>query len=233
MGLFNFVISLLEPIAKLFDKYGILKALGYLFIVLFIGITLYSGYAVITLDERIDKGITKVLNERKDSETEKHDKGVEKRMANIDEINRTLRECLYITGADRACVLEMHNGTNNTAGLPFIYCEMTYEQVRDGVMPVGDEYAKLNLTRYSFPYYLQNRSYYSGSIKEAMTIDNKIATKMSHDGTEYILVYELNSNGKTIGYLAMTWNDENSVSLTPDNIAKVTMMASAMGKLLD
>lgn len=232
--MFNFMISLLEPLAKLFDKYGILKALGYLFIIVFIGITMYSGYTVINIDKRIDKGITRVLNERRDAEAAMHEKGVEKRMGNMDEINRSLRECLYITGADRACVLEMHNGTNNTAGLPFIYCEMTYEQVRDGVMPVGDEYAKLNLTRYAFPYYLQNRAYYSGSISHAMTIDNKIATKMSHDGTEYILVYELKSNvGKTIGYLAMTWNDEASVNLTQDNIAKITMMAGDMGKLLD
>lgn len=227
------MISLLEPVAKLFDKYGILKALGYLFILAFIGITLYSGYTIINLDERIDKGITRVLDERHDDEIATHEAGVEKRMGNMDEINRSLRECLYITGADRACVLEMHNGTNNTAGLPFIYCEMTYEQVRDGVMPVGDEYAKLNLTRYAFPYYLQNKAYYSGSIKNAMTIDNKIATKMSHDGTEYILVYELTSNGKTIGYLAMTWNDETAVHLTGDIIAKITMMAGDMGALLD
>lgn len=226
-------MSLLEPIAKLFNKYGILKALGYIAIILFLGIVLYSGFTIINLDRRIDKGINNVLNERKNTELAVHEQGVEKRMGNMDEINRSLRECLYVTGADRACVLEMHNGTNNTAGLPFIYCEMTYEQVRDGVIPVGDDYAKLNLTRYSFPYYLQSRSYYSGSIKEAMKIDNKIATKMSHDGTEYILVYELVSNGKSIGYLAMTWNDETAVSLDADKITKVTMMAADMSKLLD
>jgi hypothetical protein len=229
----NFIISLLEPISRLFSKYGIIKALGYILIIIFVGVIMYSGYAVITLDSRIDKGITRVLDERKDDEIATHEAGVEKRIGNMDEINRSLRECLYITDADRACVLEMHNGTNNTAGLPFIYCEMSYEQVRDGVMPVGDDYAKLNLTRYSFPYYLQSRSYYSGSIKDAMKIDNKIATKMSHDGTEYILVYELESNGKSIGYLAMTWNDETAVDLDADKIAKVTMMASSMAKLLD
>lgn len=233
MGLLKFIITLLEPIANLFNKYGILKALGYIAIIVFGVIILYSGYVVITLDKRIDRGIDKVLTEQTDAKEEAHEKGVEKRFANMDAINCELRDIMQKAGADRACVLEMHNGTNNTAGLPFIYCEMTYEQVGDGIQHVDDEYARINLTRYAFPYYLMYHKYYCGSIQEAMGIDDKIATKMSHDGTGYILVYQIISGDKLIGYFALTWNNSDEVNITTDKMAQITMAASNLGKMLD
>ena len=233
MHLLNFFISLLEPIAKLFNKYGVLKAIGYIMIIFFIGFVIYSSWTIVNLDNRIDSGIKKVLTEQSDEKARVHEIGVEKRFANMDEINRALREAMYITGADRACLLEMHNGTNNTAGLPFIYCEMTYEQVREGVMPVDDEYAKINLTRYSFPYYMMQNKYFNGTLDEAMKHDSKIATKMSHDGTDYILVYQVTSKGHVIGYFALTWDKGTPVDITPDKMTKITMLAAKFGPLID
>ena len=233
MGVFNFVLSLLDPIAKLFNKYGVLKALGYMTIILFMGIILYSGWTMINLDKRIDKGIKDVMTEQADEKSKAHEEGISKRFANMEGINSMLREAMYISGADRACILEMHNGTNNTAGLPFIYCEMTYEQVKEGVFPVDDNYAKINLTRYTFPYYLIQNGYYRGYVKQGAVIDSKICTKMALEGTSYIVVYQIGDGQDALGYFALTWNEGSQVNFTENQFEEMREMSKRLERLLN
>lgn len=233
MSIINFLLSLLDPIAKLFNKYGVLKALGYIAIILFFGIILYSGWTMINLDKRIDKGIKAVLTEQTEEKDKEHAEGINKRFANMEGINSMLRESMYISGADRACILEMHNGTNNTAGLPFIYCEMTYEQVKEGVLPVDDNYARLNLTRYTFPYYLMQNEYYCGDIKQGAIIDSKICTKMSLEGTGYIAIYQLKGDSGVLGYFALTWNEGTPVNFNDSKFEQMSTMARKFGNMLD
>ena len=233
MNIINFLISLLDPIAKLFHKYGVLKALGYIAIILFFGIVLYSGWTMINLDKRIDNGIKNVLTEQADEKDKAHEEGISKRFATMEEINGMLREAMMFSGADRACILEMHNGTNNTAGLPFIYCEMTYEQVREGVVPVDDNYARLNLTRFTFPYYLMQNGCYYGDVKHGAIIDAKICAKMALEGTAYIVIYQIGDGQNALGYFALTWNEGTPVNVTDATIAKLETMSYKFGKMLE
>ena len=50
--------------------------------------------------------------------------------------------------ADRVSVLEMHNGKENPTSLPFLYCDMTYEETRDHVPYVAEEYEDFSTNVY-------------------------------------------------------------------------------------
>ena len=53
---------------------------------------------------------------------------IEQRLKADPEIRSELMTVKNETNADRAYILEAHNGTSNTAGLHFLYMDMTYEE---------------------------------------------------------------------------------------------------------
>ena len=95
------------------------------------------------------------------------------------QVSQILKESLSKLHADRTFVIELHNGSNNTAGLPFIHCTMTYEEVAKGIEPADEDYQNLTLSRFSFPQYLHENDFWCGYVKDGDSIDAKIAKKLT------------------------------------------------------
>ncbi len=164
-------VGVIERMIRIIKKYGRLRTLEAIIVILSVCYLLHNL-------SNIPQIINNVFDVRTERIQEQHDEAVEARRAIKPKIDDILDRTLSYLNADRVFVMEMHNGTNNTAGLPFIYGEMTYETVNHNISHVDEDYISINLSRFDFPMYLrQNRIFY-GSIEELKKIDEKLATRM-------------------------------------------------------
>lgn len=192
------ITNLIDPVIKFIKSFGFIRGLGYLVVlacVLFTAISLLN----------IDKTVQNAIDNHTEAEIEAHDRAVEKRYENSPKIDRILNEVLYKYGADRVCVVEMHNGTKNVAGLPFIYGEMTYEVCREGILPVDADYTQFNLSRLSFPTFMFEHNAFCGGMNEVNRIDDKFAERLMVNNSTYLCGYTLHGANNVIGYFGVIW----------------------------
>ena len=194
----TFISNLIDPLIKLIKNFGFARAIGYLVMlccVVFTAISLFN----------MDKIVEKAISDNQREQTEAHDRAVEKRYVNSPKIDQILNEVLYKYGADRVCVVEMHNGTKNVAGLPFIYGEMTYEVCRDGILPVDADYTQFNLSRLSFPTFMFEHNAYCGGMSDLGRIDDKFAERLLVNNSTFLCGYTLHGADNVIGDFGVIW----------------------------
>ena len=128
-------------------------------------------------------------------------------------IQKNLDAILYTLNADRAYLIEFHNGKKNTTGLPFRYMDVSYETTNEEskVTKIGMFYQNIPTTLYKFPYYLQEHKYYIGTIDDFGKVDTDLAKQMSANFAKYFAVIALNSDGTPVGYLGISWCNIDSV----------------------
>lgn len=144
----------------------------------------------------------------------KHATAIERRLENDPAIRDILNDISKDIDAERVFICEFHNGTNNFAGLPFLYMDMKYEMTKIGVQHIDDEYINFNLTRYPFvPYAIEKQSWF-GTTAAAAEIDDRFANNLKRDDTEYLGVVLINGTDNIIGVLGVTYSNEkrNGVS---------------------
>jgi hypothetical protein len=148
-------------------------------------------------------------------------------------ISAILKETLHNLNADRAFVLELHNGSNNTSGLPFIHCSMTYEEVSKGIEPVDEDYQNLSLSRFSFPEYLHENDFWLGTVDEFAEVDAKVSSRMKGNGTSYLVITTIRTGDNELGYYGFTYcngkQPKGKDEILPHIITKVQLLS----KLLD
>ena len=128
-------------------------------------------------------------------------------------IQKNLDAILYTLNADRAYLLEMHNGKKNTTGLPFRYMDLSYEttNLESKASKVGMQYQNVPTTLHKFPYYLQEHKLYIGSIEDFKKIDLDLGKQMEGNFAKYVALVALNSDGTPLGFLGISWCDTNNV----------------------
>ena len=128
-------------------------------------------------------------------------------------IQKNLDAILYTLNADRAYLIEFHNGKKNTTGLPFRYMDVSYEVTNEEskATKIGMYYQNIPTTLYKFPYYLQEHKYYIGTIDDFAKVDTDLAKQMGANLAKYFAVVALNSDGTPVGYLGISWCDPESV----------------------
>ena len=177
--------------------------------------------------------IRNVFNSRTTEMQIEHDKAVERRRDIKPMIDATMLEVMNTLGCDRVYVLEMHNGTNNTAGLPFIYGEMTYEITRSGIEHVDEDYTSINLSRFDFPLYLEENHFFCGGIEQLSEVDNKLSLRMTANGVTYMSIISMHGIDNELGYFGISYCGK-SKPVTKDQIIKtVTVASQKLSVLLD
>lgn len=211
-----------ERVVKLVDTYGMKKIfLALLTVASFLALLMFAN--AIDNQQVIEKWLAK-------QETE-HSIGSEIRKDVNPKVTSALVRMLYRLNADRVSVMEMHNGKENPASLPFIYCDMTYEETKENVPYISEEYVDLNMSKYSFPSYLYKHRYFIGTVKEIYKIDKKLALRLEANGVAYCGMMLIRTN-IDIGFLIVSYyNAENKV---PNEIlAELTYSVQEIGKYLD
>lgn len=150
-------------------------------------------------------------------------------------IQKNLDAILYTLNADRAYLLEMHNGKKNTTGLPFRYMDLSYEttNLESKASKIGMHYQNMPTTLYRFPYYLQEHKYYIGNIEDFEHIDADLGKQMEGNHARYVALIALNSDGTPLGFLGISWCDVNNV---PDKLliqSKLVCYERIFSQLLD
>lgn len=190
--------NLIESIAVSIKRHGVAKTIMAVFILFWLVV---STVKIFNLEPMIQAGIQRYNQ----TETENHDKAVEKRYENSPKIDKILSDVLVKYKADRVCIVEMHNGNKNVAGLPFIYGEMTYEICREGIIPVDADYTKFNLSRLSFPTFMMDHKSFCGDITSLSKIDEKFAERLMVNNSTFLCGYTLHGKENIIGYFGVIW----------------------------
>ena len=195
----NIYISWLQDMLKIVDQYGFFKILKTLFIFL-----ISSYFIYLTFNPEV------IINKYVKYQTEQHDNAVAYRIKNEPKIRMHLKELLMETSADRAFIIELHNGTNNTSGLPFIYWDMSYEEVKNGVSHIDEDYRDFSLQRFMFFNQLFNDGSWYGNIDELKTIDPKLSLRLESNGVYEIGAVVMYGHEKEIGFIGISFTEDTN-----------------------
>ena len=171
---------------------------------------------------------------KKDIEDKKHHNDlVERRFEIGPRIANELKDLLIRLNADRAAIMEFHNGTYNASGLPFVYGDMVYEEVSPNVPYASDEFKNFNLSKLPFVALHYKEKTWIGSVDDVEKDDPYFAAKLRVVKVNWGIFVILEGINGPLGFLTLFFkNDENH----PDKkkvIAEVTHSAQILSTLLD
>lgn len=198
-------LGFLEKTVKLVEKYGLWKIFKALVVIALFVYIMYNGA---NLDTLIGKVTSEVISKERTEKVEAHDRALLVRQNIKPKVDALLEQVLHKLDADRVFVIEMHNGTNNTSGLPFIYGEMTYEAVANGIDHIDDDYTSLNLSRFAFPLFIERNHLWQGTMEELEAIDPKIAKRMMSNDATYMAITHVHGVKNELGFFGVTYCNE-------------------------
>lgn len=216
-------INWLERVMKLIDKFGFIKIIGTILI-------LFATYIGWNLANAIN--YEKIAEDIINKDINAHIEASEVRRENNPKVMLALTRMLNELEGDRASVLEMHNGKENPTALPFIYCDMTYEETKGKTPYVSEEYENLNMSKFTFPTYLWKKRYFVGTIEELYVIDKKLAMRLELNDVKYFGIMIV-KNEIEIGFIMISYK-EIPTQFDPHDIhVKLSDYAQEIGYYLD
>ena len=202
-------LGFLEKAVKIVDKYGWWKVLQSIcFVGLFLFFVYYIPAVTKTTVQQTTMETLQTVNKNKEEE---HLKNIEIRRQLQPQIDATLTDLLKKTSADRAFIIELHNGSNNINGVPFLHGSVTYDTAVEGLDIIDEEYQNLSLSRFEMSTYLHNNFDFIGSIEELKKIDKKLAVKLASNDVKYVAMSTLHNGNKEWGWFGVLYNRSNDI----------------------
>ncbi len=237
MALDKETLGFWEKLLKLVEKYGYWRMTKLVMFVVFTITMLYLGKNFgenYTFDEQKQKAVVSQVMAEKDQQREQLHSAEMTMRNNIKPlVSQLLRDAINQMNADRAFVIELHNGSNNTAGLPFIHCTMTYEEDGRDIQPIDEDYQNLSLSRFSFPEFLHTHDFWHGSIDEFEKIDPKVTSRMRNNDVTYLVIATLEIDDNEIGYFGFTYCNGKQHPSDKDIMSFVVESVQKLSKWLD
>ena len=146
-------------------------------------------------------------------------------------IRAYLNQLAMEMGADRAYILEFHNGKSNPSGLQWQFGDLTF--INDGSDDISDEIQNVSLSRYNFATLIHDKGSWAGGVEELVSIDERFYHRMRLNGGKYFafqMIY--GSNMREIGVLGVTFLDDEDMSRR-DALAILHKYSSTISPLLD
>lgn len=139
----------------------------------------------------------------------RHDKLTEYRIKIGPEIDKILHELCIEANGTRSFILEFHNGTNNPAGLPFYYMNMTYEWTdMEKTYSGASEWSELLISRFPLVSTCFSNGIYVGHVNDIEKIDQSLAHKLKAVDVDYIGCIMLYGKNKPIGILGISTGEK-------------------------
>lgn len=126
-------------------------------------------------------------------------------------VDNVLKEVINTLSCDRAYVFEMHNGSNNTSGLPFKYAQMNYEEASKGTRYVCELYKEVNISNYTIPLYVVKNGFWFGNIEELREVDPKMAQRIEDGDGKVCAFMIINGLKGELGCIGITYTDTFNV----------------------
>lgn len=236
MALEKETLGFWERLMKFKDKHGYWNLTKLVLFVAFAIATLFlaKNFGESYSFERQKEAINEVMQENNQQMFLEHNEQMEQRRSIRPYVMDILKATINETGCERAFVIELHNGSNNTAGLPFIHASMTYEAVSRGIEPIDEDYQNISLTRFVFSEYLHEHDLWYGPIDEFVTLDPKMGGRLKHNGATYLVITTIRSEKCEIGYFGfLFYKDEKVDFATKENMEFIIHSVQELSKLLD
>lgn len=224
-------LGFLEKTVKLIEKYGLFKIFKALCVIALFVYVMCNGANLI--EDIVERVTRETINDAAVEKVRLHDIALEKRQYIKPQIDSLLQATLYDLNADRAFIIEMHNGTNNVSGLPFLYGEMTYENVAEGITHIEDDYTNVNLSRFSFPTYLEKEHIWMGSVEELTEVDKKLAQRLISNDVTYIAIANIHGIKNELGFFGVTYCNGKEPKSQHDILQKMIKKTQLLSTLLD
>jgi hypothetical protein len=142
----------------------------------------------------------------------KHTEEVDKRLEISPKIQIILDKLLLTTKANRAYIIEFHNGTNNLNGLPFLFGDMTYEEVsNDDLEYISELYQNVPLSRFSISQKLFEDGFWYGTVDELANIDKRLASRIKINNGSWIALILLKGQEHYLGVIGVSYTDSAQV----------------------
>lgn len=161
-----------------------------------------------------------------------HDHLTELRQENSPRMQSIIDKLTFHVDASRTIILELHNGTTGSGGLPFNKCTATFEGLNIEVMPVAEQYKDVSLSLMPFAQYLFKEGYWNGSTDSLMNIDRGLAYKMKSNQTEYFAACIIEGIEKPLAIMVVSFPTPSLEVMSPDelreNVRHVAMEVSVL-----
>lgn len=192
------VITLMERVRGFIDKYGLKGTFTTLFTVFIAACVGYYAF---------NPGV--IVEQAQQIQIERHNEAVKARLDADPKIRSYLLEMKDELDADRAYILETHNGGTNLTNLPFLYVDLTYAEPRNNLSWLEMEYNNLRLSRYPWANYIFNHGFWFGSISDIEEIDSELNQRLSKEGVSYMgMVMMYGEDSMPSGTLGVVYEDD-------------------------
>lgn len=214
-------LSGFEKVMDVLSKYGPLKTLYGLVMFVLFSFMVYVAANPGMIFERYNQYIA-----------QKHSASIDYRMETSPIIRSQLNQLVLETDAERAYILEFHNGKSNPSGLQWQFGDLTF--INDGTDDISDEIQNVSLSRYNFANIVYDRGYWIGSIEELISLDERFYNRMRLNGGKYFVFQMMyGANMKEIGILGISFL-EKPKDANPDVLVRIMhKYGSSISPLLD
>lgn len=203
------------------SKHGFWKTLYGIVLFVFFSIGVYIAANPAVVFERYDKYVS-----------DKHNASIDYRMESSPIIRAYLNQLVSETGAERAYILEFHNGKSNPSGLQWQFGDLTF--INDGTDDISDEIQNVSLSRYNFANVVYQNGYWIGSIEELVSIDERFYNRMRlNGGTFFAFQMIYGANMREIGILGISYIDGTTPEKKSHILSVMHKYASTISPLLD
>lgn len=214
-------LSTFEKLIELLKKYGPLRMVGAVVFFVFFSWMTYIAINPSIVFEKYEKYVTEV-----------HNASVDYRLESSPMIRTYLNQLALNTGAERAYILEFHNGKSNPSGLQWQYGDLTF--INDGTDDISDEIQNISLSRYNFANIIHDKGYWAGYLEELSDLDERFYNRLRVNGGKYFVFQVIyGSNMREIGILGVTFMEGDEVPERTKVVMEVYKYASVISPLLD
>lgn len=185
----------LQKMLNLQNKYGFFSIVKGLFLLFLAGYVVFFALNPKYLLERVTT-----------IQTEQHDNLVRSRLAADSDIRLILSKTMHNTNADRAWLIEFHNGNKNlTTGLPFLFGSMRIEETKDSIPNVDEDYADFSLSKYKLIAKVLDEGFFYGNIKDVQSIDKRLYYKFQSNDINEIALLTIYNEDKPAGIVGLSF----------------------------
>lgn len=185
----------LQKMLNLQNKYGFFSIIKGLFLLFLAGYVVFFALNPKYLLERVTT-----------IHTEQHDNLVRSRLAADSDIRLILSKTMHNTNADRAWLIEFHNGNKNlTTGLPFLFGSMRIEETQDSIPNVDEDYADFSLSKYKLIAKVLDEGFFYGNIKDVQSIDKRLYYKFQSNDINEIALLTIYNEDKPAGIVGLSF----------------------------
>lgn len=219
----NNVVGLMERIKRFINKEG-LKGTFTSLLTLFIAACV--GYFI------LNPGT--VFEKFQEYSIEKHEEGIKQRLQADPQIRSLLSDFRSSINADRAYILEAHNGGSNLNNLPFLYADLTYMDPRNKYDIIESEYKNFRLSRYPWASYVIEHGYWYGPIDDCMESDPEMYYRLKNEEVAYMGMYVMHGkNGLPTACLGVIFKEKEDVPSVREVIKSMQVYSNQINVLLN